>query len=171
MSGSDFGVILLFFLIIIFVSIPVNLEIWRDRVERYDLYMPKDRKHKPRMKYLTGLSCEEVLLRLMQMYAPFGCTFEKANADPKDQMYVLSIDEVPLRYHGMFRGGVKYKVLVTPTQEGSAVWLFLFSFDKTPWLSRDLFHITRFTDDEMLNVFAWEVEKLFEKLLEAVRVE
>ena len=178
--------LVVFFFLILYLIIGVfcNLITWRNCVERYNLYMPEDRKNKPRMRYLTELSCEEVLLRFTQMCAPFNCTFEKENNDPRDQMYVLSINEIPYRYHGvfpvdelqprykgMYRGNIKYKVLVTPMQEGSTVWLFLYTFHKTPLFCGDLLRITRLSDEEMLNIFAWEVEKLLRKLLDAVRVE
>ena len=175
MSDSGFFVLLIFFLIFTLVTLAACLETWRDRVELYDLFTLKKRekrmKHKLRMKYLTGLPCEVVTSRLTQKwYAPFDCTFEKEKDDPKDQMYLLTIHEVPLRHCGEFRGHIQYKVLVTPAQEGSAVWLFLSAFQRD-YPSPPIVRGSKYSDDDMMNIFAWEVEKLFGKLLGAVRVE
>ena len=167
----DFGV----FFIIFFIYVVMMLCGQERHKNVMELYMPQEKRkrmaHKPRMKYITGLSCEEALLRFKQMYTPFDCTFKKENDDIKDQMYILSIDEAPQVYRGIFRGKVRYKVLVTPAQKGSTVWLFLFTYDRTFLLDTDLLGSTRVSDDDMLSAFAWEVEKLFEKLLDAVRVE
>lgn len=51
------------------------------------------------------------------------------------------------------------------------LWLFLLALNRRWLLDADLLPIGRLGDDEMLNMFAWEVEKLLEKLLNAVRVE
>lgn len=164
-----FGILyLIMFALFFFAGIERNKD-------QQELYAPKEnrkrKEHKARMKYLTSLSCDETILRLTRMYMPFDGTFGKENDNEKDQMYVLEITEVPRNYRGLFQGSVKYKVMVTPAQEGSAVWLFLSALDRE-WLPNvDFFSVTRLSDDEMLNMFAWEVEKLFEKLLEAVRVE
>lgn len=170
MDGVVF-IYLLLYVIMMLMILPDSLEQQREAMEAY---LPKEKRkrmsHEPRMKYLTSFSCEETLLRLTQMNAPFDFTFEKESDDAKNQMYVFSIDEVPRGYNSMFRGKVKYKVLVTPAQEGSAVWLFLFTYERKFQLSEgDL--VGRLSDEGMLTVFSWQVEKLFEKLLNAVRVE
>lgn len=175
MSDGNFGNFAVFgILYLIMFALFFLAGIERSKAQR-ELYTSKEKRirkeHKARMKYLTSLSCEETILRLTQMYMPFDGTFEKENDNEKDQMYILEITEVPRNYQGLFRGSVKYKVMVVPAQEGSAVWLFLSELDRK-WMSNvDFFSVTRLSDDEMLNMFAWEVEKLFEKLLEAVRVE
>lgn len=172
MSFGGFLISFFIYLVMMLMILPYGQERHKNVME---LYMPQEKRkrmaHKPRMKYITGLSCEEVLLRFKQMYTPFDCTFKKENDDIKDQMYILSIDEVPQVYQGTFRGKVRYKVLVTPAQKGSTVWLFLFTYDRMFLLDTDLLGSTRVSDDDMLSAFAWEVEKLFEKLLDAVRVE
>jgi hypothetical protein len=179
MNGSEIWVMFIMFIILYLFCMVVIvfdcMDKWQDTMEKCHLeplFRVQEKKwkkrlgHKPRMKYLTNLSCEEVLLRLMEkMYAPFDCTFEKENDDPKNQMYVFSIHEVPIRYYGVIRGRVKYKVMVTPAQEGSAVWLFLFTFE------RALVNTMEYSNNDILNVFAWDIEKLFGKLLDAVRVE
>ncbi len=121
--------------------------------------------HRPRMKFLTPFSCEETLERLSSMCAPFDCTFTKECADEKDCMYVLDVQELPLWCYGLMRCSIKYRVLVTPAQEGSAVWLFPFAFE------RGITKIDVYSNTDMKNIFAWEVGKVFEKLLNAVRVE
>lgn len=172
MSDSIFGAYLIMFLLMAAVLIRTGLKEMRSSRERYDLYMRKDRKHSPRMKFLTEHSCAETLMLLAQMDAPFDCTFEKESQNQKDQTYVFTITQAPFWCREIFWwGGVTYRVLVTPTQKGSAVWLFLYTYEKIPWTRKNLYNMIKFTDDKMLNMFAWEVEKLFEKLLDAVRVE
>lgn len=140
-----------------------------------ELYAPKDKRkrmnQKSRMKYLTQYSCEETLSLLLKMNTPFDSTFCKENDNEKDRTYLLEITEIPLAYQKVFRGSVKYRVMVMPAQEGSAVWLFLLALDRRWLFDADLVPINRLSDDEMLNMFAWEIEKVFEKLLNAVRVE
>lgn len=121
--------------------------------------------HRPRMKFLTPFSCDETLERLSSMYAPFDCTFTKECADEKDCMYVLDVQELPLWCYGLMRCSIKYRVLVTPAQEGSAVWLFPFAFE------RDHSKMDVFSNTDIKNIFAWELGKVFKKLLDAIRVE
>ncbi len=164
-----FGILyLIMWAIVFFCSLGGNKDL-------LELYAPKDKRkrmnQKPRMKYLTRLSCEETLSRLLKMNTPFDSTFWKENDNEKDGTYVFEITEIPIAYRRVFCGSVKYRVMVMPAQEGSAVWLFLLALTRRWLLDADLLPIGRLGDDEMLNMFAWEVEKLLEKLLNAVRVE
>ncbi len=126
---------------------------WSTKHEYYDPQDPKTAQfgHKPRMKYVTKLSCGQVTARLwMESYAPFDSKFGKE----EDGTYTLTINSTTGRRDKHYR--VKYKVVITPEQEGSAVCLFLFDYK---------------ADEHALNIIALELKSFLEKKLEAVRVE
>ena len=119
-------------------------------------YVPRDPVkrqfgHKPRMTYLTKLSCGQVIARMWtDSYGPFDYKFGKE----EDGSYTFTINRMIC-----FRsvpGRAAYKVLVTPEQEGSAVYLYLFDYRASNYA---------------LNVFAWELKGFLEKKLDSVRVE
>ena len=81
-------------------------------------------KHKARMKYVTDLSCEEVMEKLRQE-AHNDFQFVKEKEDVKDNMYIFSIDWKAQLYQKYLRAGARYRVMVTPSQTGSTVWFYL----------------------------------------------
>ncbi len=137
------------FLFIFLIGVPMCLMNYKV----YDVYDLKNAQfgHKPRMKYMTKLSCGQVIARLwMESYGPFDSKFGKE----EDGTYTLTIDSTTGRRD--VRSRVKYKVLVTPEQEESAVYLFVLGYK---------------ADERALNIIALELKEFLEKKLEAVRVE
>lgn len=119
----------------------------------HDVHDPQNVQfgHKPRMKYMTKLSCGQVIARLwMESYGPFNSKFGKE----EDGTYTLTIDSTTGRKDVHSR--VKYKVLVMPEQEESAVYLFALEYK---------------ADERARNIIALELKDFLEKKLEAVRVE
>lgn len=123
----------------------------------YMLYksFPTDRcRHKTRMKYTTSLSCEEVIERLRKE-AKNDFLFKKEKEDIKDEMYILSMNGRPLFYRKGVHERARYRVLVTPTQEGSAVW----------------FYLSGCRDKYGLNRYAGKLKSFMEKRVDAARAE
>ncbi len=111
-------------------------------------------RHKTRMKYTTSLSCEEVIERLRkEMKNDFH--FKKEKEDIKDKMYILSMNGRPLFNQKGVYEKARYRVLITPTQEGSAVW----------------FYLLECRDKYGLNRYAKKLKSFMEKRVDAVRVE
>jgi len=106
------------------------------------------------MKYTTSLSCEEVIERLRkEMKNDFH--FKKEKEDIKDKMYILSMNGKPLFNQKGVYEKARYRVLITPTQEGSAVW----------------FYLLECRDKYGLNWYAKKLKSFMEKRVDAVRVE
>lgn len=121
--------------------------------ERYDLSDPKKKMfgHKPRMKYITKLTCGQVIARLwMDSYCPFDYQFGTGEEDS----YIFEIKK-PISCWCP-PGRAKYKVVIVPEQEWSAVYFLIIDYRASQYA---------------LDTFAWELKKLLEKKLEAVRVE
>ncbi len=106
------------------------------------------------MKYTTGLSCEEVVERLRKE-AKNEFLFKKEKEDIKDKMYILSVNGRPLFYWKGVHENARYRVLVTPTQEGSAVW----------------FYLSGCRDKYGLNRYAEQLKSFMEKRVDAARAE
>lgn len=111
-------------------------------------------KHKARMKYVTDLSCEEVMEKLRQE-AHNDFQFIKEKEDVKDNMYILSIDWKAPLYQKYLRAGARYRVLVTPSQTGSTVW----------------FYLSECSDDYALDQFAERLRGFMEEKIGAFREE
>lgn len=73
--------------------------------------------HKTRMKYLVNLPCDAVIEMLGQG-TDSRFRLKKETENVKDKGYLFSM-------HGRGHEKVRYRVFVTPTQEGSAVWFYL----------------------------------------------
>ena len=110
-------------------------------------------KHKSRMAYVTDLSYEEILNRL-KMQTDINFQFEKESADNKDKVYILSV-----RIMSFFSKKklitARYRLLVTPLQEGSKVWIYLFEC----------------SNSYVLHQFADKVGEYLQKEIQAFRVE
>ncbi|MDE7477757.1 MAG: hypothetical protein K2M91_07385 [Lachnospiraceae bacterium] len=120
--------------------------------KQYNPYDPEKKRfgHKPRMKYITKLTCGQVIARLwMDSYGPFDCQFGK-----EEDTYTFTINRMVC--YGSVYGRAKYKVIIMPEQEWSAVYFYIIDYRATQYA---------------LNVFAWELKGYLEKKLEAVRVE
>ena len=76
------------------------------------------------MKYVTKLSCEEVLERLRQDIDS-RILLKKEKDNRRDELYLLSMNSRALFYSGGICEKARYRVLVTLAQEGSAVWVYL----------------------------------------------
>ena len=110
--------------------------------------------HKTRMKYVTKLSCEEVLERLRQG-TDSRILLEKEKDDRMDVLYLLSMNSRAPFYSGGTCEKARYRVLVTLAQEGSAVWVYL----------------SECSNPYALNRYAERLKKFLEKRIEAVRIE
>ena len=110
--------------------------------------------HKTRMKYVTKLSCEEVLERLRQD-TDSRILLKKEKDDRRDELYLLSMNSRAPFYSGSTCEKARYRVLVTLAQEGSTVWVYL-SQCRNPYA---------------LNRYAERLKRFLEKRIEAVRVE
>ena len=124
---------------------------------RHERYNPRDPKkkqfgHKPKMKYITQLSCGQVIARLWTESYGFDYKFTKE----EDGTYTFTINSLQGVVWGSTPGSAKYKVMVTPEPEGSAVWFMILTYK---------------ADEHSLDVIAWELRRFLEKKLEAVRVE
>ena len=110
-------------------------------------------KHKSRMAYVTDLSYEEILNRL-KMQTDINFQFEKESADNKDKVYILSV-----RIMSFFSKKklitARYRLLVTPLQEGSKVGIYLFEC----------------SNSYVLHQFADKVGEYLQKEIQAFRVE
>ncbi|MDE7183393.1 MAG: hypothetical protein K2O40_02735, partial [Lachnospiraceae bacterium] len=141
LSDKVLGIVILFFLIIL-------------RLLRHKKDVNSPSKHKVRMKYLTDLSCEEVINRFQNGRSK-SYQFKKEKTDIKDKMYMLSIHNRMPHYLGRLREQVQYRVLITPDCNGSAVWMFLCDC----------------SNQYTLNRFAEKVKELMKQEIAAVRVE
>lgn len=103
--------------------------------------------HRTRMKYLVKLSCSAVIETLGQE-TDGAFRLEKEEADTKDKGYLLFMQ-------GRTCGKARYRAFITPTQEGSAVWLYLLECGN-PYA---------------LNHYARKLERFLQTELGAVRVE
>ena len=122
--------------------------------ELYDPYDPKKTQfaHKPKMKYITKLSCGQVIARLWTEAYGLYYKFTKE----EDGTYTFTINSLQGVVWGYTPGSAKYKVYITSESEGSAVWFIIFDYK---------------ADEHSLNAIAWELRRFLEKKLEAVRVE
>ena len=103
------------------------------------------------MKFITKLSCGQVVTRLwVSTYGPFNYEFGKE----EDGSYIFTINS--MTGWGAVPGKAKYKIIIIPEQEGSAVYCFILEYKASEYA---------------LDVFAWELKRFLEKKLEAVRVE
>lgn len=110
--------------------------------------------HKTRMEYVTKLPCEEVIERLRQG-TDGKIVLKKEKEYSEDAFYLLSVNsKVPFCIGGTYEK-VRYKVLVTFAQEGSAVWIYL----------------SKCRNSYALNLYAKRLKRYLEKKIEAVRVE
>lgn len=137
---------MVFYLLVIYI-------IFSSVHERYDPSDPEKRKfgHKPRMKYITKLTCGQVIARLwMDSYSPFDYQFGTGEGDN----YIFAIKK-PISCRCP-PGRAEYKVVIVPEQEWSAVYFLIIDYRASQYA---------------LDTFAWELKKLLEKKLEAVRVE
>ena len=118
--------------------------------ERYNPRDPKKNRfgHKPRMKYITKLSCGEIIERL---WTDSGNLIDYKFGKEGEDSYILTINGVI-----NCRGRAKYKVLIVPETEWSAVYFFIMDHKASKYA---------------LGAFAWELKGVLEKKLEAVRVE
>ncbi len=118
-------------------------------------YVPNDPEkkefgHKPRMKFISKLTCGQVTARLWtDSYGPFDCRFGKEGDN-----YTFTINKMICM--GGAPGRATYKVIIVPEQEGSIVYFLIMDYRASQYA---------------LDVFAWELKKFLEKKLEAVRVE
>ena len=107
--------------------------------------------HKPRMKYITKLTCGQVIARLwVDSYSPFDYQFGTGEEDS----YIFDIKK-PISCWCP-PGRAKYKVVIVSEQEWSAVYFSIIDYRASQYA---------------LDTFAWELKKLLKKKLEAVRVE
>ena len=141
MLFDKLGIVILFFLII-----------YKCLRHKKDIYSPF--KHKTRMKYVTNLSCEEIINKF-QHGRNKSYQFEKEKTDIKDKMYMLSVHNEMPHYLRCLCEKVQYKVLITPDCSGSAVWVFLYDC----------------SNQYTLNRFAEKVKELMKQEIAAVRVE
>lgn len=120
----------------------------------YKGFHPNYCRHKNRMKYVTRLSCEEVIERLgNQAEDDFRLKKEKENTE--DRMYILSLYGRASLYRKCFCEKARYRVLTAPTQEGSAVWFYL------SWC-RNKYE---------LNQYAEKLRRFMQEKIDAVRTE
>lgn len=141
--------ILLLFFICAAINLFIIFSVYR---EQYNPSDPAKKRfgHKPQMKYVTKLTCGQVIARLWtDSYGPFDCKFGKEGDD-----YIFTINRMVSM--GRVSGRAKYKVVIMPEQEWTAVYFLILEYRASEYA---------------LSVFAWELKKFLEKKLETVRVE
>lgn len=116
-------------------------------------YNPRDPKksrfgHRPRMKYITKLSCGQIIERLQ---TDSGNMIKYEFGEEEEGSYTLTVNGV-----ANCRGRAEYKVVIVPEQEWNAVYFLITDYKASPYA---------------LGAFAWELKGVLEKKLEAVRVE
>ena len=143
----------LFYIGILFsIFVVINLLSFYSNDERYVPNDPEKKKfgHKPRMKFISKLTCGQVTARLWtDSYEPFDYQFGKEGDN-----YTFTIHKMICM--GGAPGRATYKVIIMPEQEGSIVYFFIMDYRASQYA---------------LDVFAWELKKFLEKKLEAVRVD
>lgn len=154
MSEREMLVTSSMFILVIVWSMLALFMVFSTYYKSYKLYDPKKMqfKHMPVMKYITKLSCGQVVTRLwMESYAPFDYKFGRE----EDGTYTFTING--MNGYGYANGSrAKYKVLITSEQEITIVYFFILDYK---------------ANEKMLNIFAWGLCRFLEKKLEAVRVE
>ncbi len=109
--------------------------------------------HKSRMAYHTNLTCEKVLESLKQQTNK-NFQFKKESEDSKDKVYILSASLTPF-YIKKLQVTAQYRVLITPSQEGSTVWIYLFAC----------------SNSYVLNQFAGKIGDFLHENIQAFRME
>ncbi len=92
--------------------------------------------HRTRMKYLTDLQCDAVIEMLGQE-TDGAFSLKKETQNVKDKCYLLSM-------RGRTYEKARYRVIVTPTQNGSAVWVYLLACGNPYALNRYAKQLERF---------------------------
>lgn len=92
--------------------------------------------HRTRMKYLTDLLCDAVIETLGQE-TDGAFSLKKETQNVKDKCYLLSM-------RGRTYEKARYRVIVTPTQNGSAVWVYLLACGNPYALNRYAKQLERF---------------------------
>jgi len=106
------------------------------------------------MKYITKLTCEEIIEKLGQR-TDRNFKLEKENENIKDKIYILSMNNKVFSHCKYICEEAQYRLLVTPAQEGSTVWLYLYQC----------------SNKYALNQYAEKLKKFMEKRIDALRVE
>lgn len=109
--------------------------------------------HKSRMAYNTNLTCEKVLESLKQQTNK-NFQFKKESEDSKDKVYILNASLTPF-YIKKLQVTAQYRVLITPSQEGSTVWIYLFAC----------------SNSYVLNQFAGKIGDFLYENIQAFRIE
>jgi len=121
---------------------------------RYKTDFSTPNKHKTRMKYITKMTCEEVIEKLGQG-TDSNFILEKEDDNIKNKLYLFSMKNKVLFHWGCKCNQAQYKLFVTPAQEGSAVLLYLCCC----------------SNRYALNQYAKKVKCFMKKRIGAVRVE